>query len=52
MVMSELNSNLPKELKNKKIFWRSIGNYTYKVQNNGFNKYKIIGKQEINEMFD
>ena len=51
-VMHELNSNLPKELKNKKVFRRSIGNYTYKVQNNGFNNYKIIGKHEINEMFD
>lgn len=51
-VLHELNTNLPAELKNMKIFRRSIGNYTYKVQNNGFNKYKIIGKQEINEMFD
>lgn len=51
-VIHELNSNLPSELKNKKIFRRSIGNYTYKIQNNGFNEYKIIGKQEINEMFD
>lgn len=51
-VIHELNSNLPSELKNKKMFRRSIGNYTYKIQNNGFNEYKIIGKQEINEMFD
>ncbi len=51
-VMHELNSNLPKELKNKKIFWRSIGNYTYQVQNNGFNKRKIIGKYKIDEMLD
>ena len=51
-VMHELNSNLPKELKNKKVFRRSIGNHTYKVQNNGFNNYKIIGKYEINEMLD
>ena len=50
--MHELNSNLPKELKNKKIFWRSIGNYTYQVQNNGFNKRKIIGKYKIDEMLD
>lgn len=51
-VMSELNTNLPKEIKNKKVFRRSIGSYTYKVQNNGFNNYKIIGKHKINEMFD
>ena len=51
-VIHELNTNLPSELKNKKIFRRSIGNHTYKIQNNGFNEYKIIGKQEINEMFD
>ena len=50
--MSELNTNLPKEIKNKKVFRRSIGSYTYKVQNNGFNNYKIIGKHKINEMFD
>ena len=50
-VIHELNTNLPSELKNKKIFRRSIGNHTYKIQNNGFNEYKIIGKQEINEMF-
>ncbi len=45
-VMHELNTNLPKELKNMKVFNRSIRNYTYKVKNNGFNNYKIIGKSK------
>ncbi len=51
-VIHELNTNLPKELKNKKIFKRTIGNYTYKVQNNGFNEYKIIGKQNIDDIYN
>ena len=50
--MHELNTNLPKELKNMKVFNRSIRNYTYKVKNNGFNNYKIIGKIKIDGIFD
>ncbi len=50
-VMHELNTNLPKELKNMKTFNRSIGNYTYKILNSGFNNYKIIGKTKIDDIF-
>lgn len=52
MVMSELNTNLSKEERKRKHITRFIGNNVYHIQNNGFNEYKIIGKQEINEMFD
>lgn len=50
-VMHELNTNLPKELKDMKTFNRSIGNYTYKILNSGFNNYKIIGKTKIDDIF-
>lgn len=51
-VMHELNTNLTKEQKKEKIFSKNIGNYQYKVENNGFNEYRIIGKQNINEFYD
>lgn len=50
--MHELNTNLTKEQKKEKIFSKNIGNYQYKVENNGFNEYRIIGKQNINEFYD
>lgn len=50
-VMHELNTNLPKELKNKKVFKRAIGNHTYKIINKGFNDYKIIDKQDLDDFY-
>ena len=46
-VMSELNTNLSKEERKRKHLIRFIGNNVYHIQNNGFNKYKIIDKYEI-----
>ena len=51
-VIHELNSNLSKEERKKKHIVRFIGNNVYHIQNNGFNKYKIIGKQDIDEFYD
>lgn len=43
-VMSEIATNISKEQQKKKIFKKSIGNYLYTVENNGFGSYRIIGK--------
>ncbi len=51
-VIHELNSNLSKEERKKKHIVRFIGNKVYHIQNNGFNEYKIIGKQDIDEFYD
>lgn len=51
-VIHELNSNLSKEERKKKHIVRFIGNNVYHIQNNGFNKHKIIGKQDIDEFYD
>ncbi len=46
-IMSELNTNLSKEVRKKKHITRFIGNSVYRIENNGFNNYKITGKYEI-----
>lgn len=46
-VMHELNTNLTKEQRNKKVITKYIGNYKYTIQNRGFNEYRIINKREI-----
>ena len=45
--MSELNTNLLKEERKMKHLTRFIGNSGYRIENNGFNNYKITGKYEI-----
>lgn len=45
--MSEINTNLSKEKKQKKMFHQAIGNYICLVKNNGFANYKILGKIKI-----
>lgn len=51
-VMHELNTNLTQEQRKKKQITRAIGNSVYTVENNGFNNYKIIKKENIDEYFD
>lgn len=46
-VMHELNTNLTKEELSEGITVRHIGDYTYYVEIDGFNDYRIIGKDEI-----
>ncbi len=48
-VMSELNSNLSNEDRERNIVVKPIGDYYYTVVNKGFNDYIIIGKRKINE---
>ena len=40
-LLSELNTNLPASMKNKKIITWRVGSYQYKIINNGFNEYII-----------
>jgi len=46
-VLHELNTNLTNEQREKKILTRYIGKYRYRIENNGFNEYRIIGKDEF-----
>lgn len=51
-IMHELNTNLTKEQRKKKIIKKAIGNYYYTVKNNGFNEYIIIEKEDIDGIYD
>lgn len=51
-VMSELNTHLSGEQRNRKVITKAIGNYVYTVENNGFGNYRIIGKNPIDENID
>ena len=51
-VIHELNTNLTKDERKMKHITRFIGDYVYHIQNNGFNEYKITGKQGIDEFYD
>lgn len=46
-VMHELNTNLTKEERNKKHLMKHIGDYTYYVEIDGFNDYRIVGRKKI-----
>lgn len=46
-VMSELNTHLSNEQRNQKVVKKAIGNYIYTIENNGFDEYRIIGKEAI-----
>ncbi|WP_288528986.1 hypothetical protein [uncultured Eubacterium sp.] len=46
-VMHEISTNLTKEQSRHKMFSKSIGNYIYLIENNGFGNYRIIGKEPI-----
>ena len=45
--MSELNTNLTKEQRKKKSITKAIVNHIYKIENKGFNNYRIVSKKEI-----
>ncbi len=51
-VIHELNTNLTKEERKKKQITKCIGNCFYTILNNGFNEYKIIGKQNIDDIYN
>lgn len=46
-VMHTLATDISKEQLNKKTFYKSIGDYIYYVENNGFGNFRIIGKSKI-----
>lgn len=51
-IMHELNNNLTKEQRKKKIIKKAIGNYVYVVINRGFNEYDIIRKESIDDIYN
>ena len=46
-LLSELNTNLPASLRKRKVIDWTVGNYQYKIINNGFNEYVIIQRRLI-----
>ena len=46
-VMSALNTDLTAEQRKHKIIHKAIGNYIYTIENNGYNNYRVIGREEI-----
>ena len=50
-VMSELNTHMSAEDRQKPVVVKSIGNYTYTIENHGFNNYRIIGKILIDDEY-
>ena len=50
-VMSELNTHLSDEQRKQKVVTKAIGNYYYTIENNGFDDYRVIGKEPIDEDF-
>lgn len=46
-IVHELNNNLTKEQRAKRIVTKYIGNYKYIVRNNGFNDYEILKRTAI-----
>lgn len=40
--MSEIATNITADQKERRVFTKPIGNYTYTVENNGFGEYRII----------
>ena len=51
-VVSELNTHMTEEQRNKKIVRKAIGEYIYTVENNGFNDYRVIDKELIDSDFE
>lgn len=51
-VISELNTHMTEEQRNKKIVRKAIGEYIYTVENNGFNDYRVIDKELIDSDFE
>lgn len=46
-VMSALNTDLTAEQREQRIISKAIGNYMYKVENKGYNNYRVIERKEI-----
>lgn len=47
MVMSELNTHMSDLQRSQSVVTKPIGNYIYTIENNGFDDYRIIGKEPI-----
>lgn len=46
-VVSEINTNLPKEQRKKKYCTKAVGDYEYFFRNLGFGDYEFLGKKKI-----
>ena len=51
-IRSELNTNLTKQERKRRVIKRPIGNFFYVVKNNGFDNYEFIGRYLIDDLFD
>lgn len=48
----ELNNNLTSSERKQKYIKRPVGDYIYKVKNNGFNHYEYIERTPIDEFYN
>lgn len=48
----ELNNNLTKKGRTKKIIKKPVGDYVYKVKNKGFNEYEFIEGKPIDDIYN
>lgn len=48
-VISEINTHMSDEQRNKPVVSKAIGDYIYTFENHGFNNYRIIGKVSIDK---
>ena len=46
-VISEFNTNMSDKQRKQKVVTKAIGDYYYTIENNGFNEYRVIGKEKI-----
>ncbi len=52
LVVHNLNNNLSKDERKEKVIIKNINNHRYTVVNKGFNEYKIIRKEPIDNEFN
>lgn len=50
-IISEFNTNMSDKQRKQKVVTKAIGNYYYTIENNGFNNYRVIDKEPIDEDF-
>lgn len=48
----ELNNNLTSKQRNKKYIKKPVGDYIYKVKNNGFDDYNFIEGKPIDDIYN
>ena len=48
----ELNNNLTEKERKRKIIQRPVGDYIFKIKNNGFDDYEYQGRKSIDDIIN